>query len=127
MFTANANGSPVGASIWNTRGGDNTYNIYMFTGTVASPSFLNSGNSDALLNPNLELVSGVYTVQFTGETAPGGSLGINLYFNNNPSNRIAALVAIDGSSNFSVIPAGVPTFGLDGSQPRRFYQVVIRP
>src|SRR2546430_512686 len=81
MYTATADGGWSGSSTWNTRGADFIYNIYMFTGTVASPFFLNNGDSDAALNPNLNLAAGTNVIQFTGETAPGGNLGINLYFN----------------------------------------------
>lgn len=117
LFSATANGTQSGLSLWNTRGGDFIYNVYLFTNTVASPAFLNTGNTDASLNPNLDLAPGSHLIYFSAETEPSGYLGLNLYFNNDPTNRITAVVPIDGSNNYSVVPAGVTTYGLNGSEP----------
>jgi hypothetical protein len=118
LYGATADGARRDSSIWNTRGGsDLSYNVYLFTGTVAEPLFLNGGNTDASLNPNLDLAPGVHIIRFSGETAPGGNLGLNLYFNNDRTNRITAFVPIDGSSQYSVVRAGLITFGINGSQP----------
>ena len=117
IYTATANGGEAGPSHWNTRGGDPAYNVYLFTGTLASPIFLNGGNTDASFNPNLNLAPGVHVIQFSATTAPSGYLGLNLYFTNTPISRITAVVPINGSSNYSVVPANVATFGLNGSEP----------
>jgi hypothetical protein len=96
---------------WDTQWEGNAFNIYLATGTVDSPFFINSGNANVTLNPNLPLHVGSQTVLFSGEFNFEGILGINLYFDDSPTNRISAKVATDGTSNFSVIDSGVPTFG----------------
>ena len=116
IYRANADGSGANGSFWNTRGGDFPYNVYLFTGSVASPVFLTGGDTDFTLNPNLPLSLGVHVLQFAGDSAPGGLLGLNLYFDNNSTNRITAFVPADGSSRFQVVPRSITTYGQNGSQ-----------
>ena len=117
LYSANVEGSGSTGSYWNTRGGDFAWNVYLFTGSVAAPSFLNSGDTDDSLNPQLSLSPGVHVIQFAGASAPSGFLGLNLYFNGSSSNRISAVVPRDGSGDFQVVRQGLGTYGQSGSQP----------
>ena len=115
LYTGSANGTFGGTFGWNTREGtgSDAFNVYLFTGSLASPTFLNTGNTDASLNPNFSLSAGFHTFQFAGNLAPSGSVGLNLYFDNNlTQNRITAVVPHDGSSSFSVVGSGISTYGL---------------
>ena len=103
-----SDGTPNWTHYWNTLGPDYCSNVYLFTGSTNSPTFLNTGNDDASLNPNLPLPLGTHVLQFAGDTDASGYLGMNLYFNNDfTNNRITAVVPIDGSTNFSVVPRTV--------------------
>jgi hypothetical protein len=114
IYGADPSGTPDWINYWNTRGPDYVSNVYLFTGSTNSPTFLNTGNDDASLNPNLPLPLGTHVFQFVGDTAVTNHLGLNLYFNNDfTNNRITAVVPIDGSANFTVVPKTVAnTVGL---------------
>src|SRR5262245_6329490 len=104
LYTADASGGAQGSARWNTLGTpDLNYNLYLFTGSTASPTFLNSGNTDASLNPNLALTSGSHVIQFAGQNPVSGYMGINFYFNNSTTNAITAVVPWDESTGFSVV------------------------
>ena len=116
LHTSTYNGNSTIGSAWDTVT-NNLYNVYLFTGSISSPTFYNRGDSDATLNPNLSLPLGASTIFFVGENPPGDFLTINLYFNGDlAANRITALVPT-GTTNFQVVSAGVNTFGLHGDQP----------
>ncbi len=115
LYRSDANGKWDGIYAWNSQkgGGTDAFNVYLFTNTISSPTFLTSGNTDASLNPNLTLSAGFNTIQFAGNTSvTGGYYAVNLYFNNDlVQNRITAVVTNNGLSSFSVVAAGVNTFG----------------
>ena len=130
IWESNASGAWLQTSYWNTlgwegppeapAGGDaNTVsNAYLFTGTVGSPSFINSANSNSSLNPNQSLSAGTYTFGIAGNNSAGTDtyVAINLYFDGNlGANRISAVVPKNGTSNFSVISAATTTFGETGN------------
>jgi hypothetical protein len=117
MYSSVTNGSPPQGDLWDTRTDFSRYNIYFFTGGLAQPVFLNGGNTDASLNPDLTLVPGTNVIYCSGDTAPSGYLGINIYFDGQSTNQITAAVPIDGSNSFAVVPAGRETFGINGPQP----------
>lgn len=115
IYASTAKGTAKGGSYWNTRGDDIVYNVYLFTGSAASPKFLNEGDTAKSLDPKFRLKPGTHVICFAGESAPEGPLGINLYFNGDLShNRITAVATGDGSGNFSVVPASLGTVGQDG-------------
>jgi len=115
LHTSDSSGSSTFGSAWDTVT-NNFYNLYLFTGSISSPTFYNRGDSDATLNPNVSLSSGDNTIFFAGQNPPGGFLAVNLYFNGDlETNRITAVVAT-GTTNFQVVSAGVNTFGLHGDQ-----------
>src|SRR5207247_2508822 len=120
LYIGNSEGICSGSCArWNTAADDGkVYNVYLFTGLVSSPFFLNSGNTDTSLDPNLALPLGIHVLQFAGSSTPDGYLGLNLYFDHVVnSNRITAVVPIDGSHNFSAVPEGADTIGQGGVQP----------
>jgi hypothetical protein len=105
---------------WDTLGDDQAYNVYLFTGPISAPNFLNSGNSDDSLNPRLKLAPGTNTFEFAIDVLAADPstpyLGINLFFNNNSdTNQISAVVPNSGSCNFSVVNQSVSTYG-EGSE-----------
>ncbi len=76
MWVAQADGSNDGVTGYgNTLGsdGDGTtvFNVYAFTGSTASPVFLNGGNTNASLNPNLTLSAGAHLRLFDFELRSG--------------------------------------------------------
>ena len=104
---------------WDTLGDDQAYNVYLFTGPISSPKFLNSGNSDDTLNPHIKLAPGTNTYQFAIDVLDSDPstpyVGINLFFNNNTdTNEITAVVANPGSCNFSVVKPAASTYGEGG-------------
>jgi len=119
LFECGSDGARGGAganAAWDTLGGGSTTanNLYLFTGPTNSPTFLTSGDTDASLNPNLTLAPGTYVLGFaaTGSVTTNNYLGINLYFNGDTNNnRISAVVAATGATNFSVIGGGCATKG----------------
>jgi hypothetical protein len=105
---------------WDTMGDDQAYNVYLFTGPISAPHFLNSGNSDDSLNPHIKLAPGTNTFQFAIDVLDSDPstpyVGINLFFNNNTdTNEISAVVANNGSDKFSVVKPSVTTYG-EGSE-----------
>jgi hypothetical protein len=114
VYEAAPSGTPNWLRFWNTQGRDGIHNVYLFTGSTASPTFLNSGDDNDSLNPNILLSLGTHVFQFAGDVPVSSYLGLNLYFDNDSTNnRITAVVPIDGSTNFSVVPRSVTnTVGL---------------
>jgi hypothetical protein len=107
---------------WDTRGGNQGFNVYLFTGSMKSPNFLNTGDTDETLDPEVELSPGTNTVQFAVDFQDSDPstpfLGINLYFNEDDvTNRISAVVPNGGSCNFSVVGRTVSTYGEYGQTP----------
>lgn len=107
---------------WDTRGGNQGFNVYLFTGSPKSPDFLNSGDTDETLDPEVALSPGTNTIQFAVDIQdidPGTPfLGINLYFNEDGvTNRISAVVPNGGSCNFSVVGQTISTYGQYGPTP----------
>ena len=88
MKLTGARMSGIGAN-WNTVGNEGIYNVYLFTGAPRSPKFLNSGNTDASLNPKFNLAPGTYTFGFAGDTKPCAALNLELCFNDDPQTRIS--------------------------------------
>lgn len=114
--SGNWNGS---YDFWDTMGDDQAYNVYLFTGPISAPDFINSGNSDDSLNPRIKLAPGTNTFQFAIDVLEADPatpyLGINLYFNNNlDTNQISAVVANSGSCNFSMVGPAASTYGESG-------------
>jgi PEP-CTERM motif len=76
--------SSASGSLWDTVGGNQSYNLYVASGPAASVSstsqFLNSGNSAASTAIDLELTPGTYTFSIFGANHPGYSQGLNLFF-----------------------------------------------
>jgi hypothetical protein len=120
---ADTNGDWNGSSnVWDTVGGNAAFNVYLFTGSTNSPAWLNSGNTDASLNPALVLSPGTYVIQFVCDFQgwdPGAPcLGMNLYFNNDSTNnQISAVAPNSGSCNFSVVGNAATTYGEGGATP----------
>lgn len=112
-YKAVVDGSADGCCYNNTLGDDRYYfNLYLFTGSVSSPHWLNSGDTNASLNPNLTLAPGTYTLQFVGDGMIWPYLGLHLYFDDdNMTPRITAFASRDGSGIFSVVPDGTWTRG----------------
>lgn len=104
---------------WDTQGGNQAYNVYLFTGPLSAPNFLNSGDTDDSLNPRIKLTPGTNVYEFAidvvGTDPSTPYLGINLYFNNNmDTNEITAVVPNGGSCNFSVVKPAATTYGEGG-------------
>jgi hypothetical protein len=107
---------------WDTRGGNDGFNVYLFTGSTNSPNFLNVGDTDETLDPDVNLTPGTHTIQFAVDFQDSDPatpyLGINLYFDEDDvTNRISAVVPNGGSGNFSVVSPGVSTYGEYGRTP----------
>lgn len=104
---------------WDTRGENQGFNVYLFTGSTNSPDFLNMGDTDETLDPEVELKPGTNTIHFAvdiQDTDPATPyLGINLYFNEDlVTNQITAVVRNGGSCDFSVVRETVSTYGQYG-------------
>lgn len=110
LWMADATGAK-GVGYWDTVEG--VYgNVYLFTGTTGAPVFVNSGNTNASLNPNLALPPGSTQLQFAANSFGASFTGINLYFNGDLATpRISAFVANDGSTAFAVIANTTNTWG----------------
>ncbi|HEX3624026.1 MAG TPA: hypothetical protein VH280_01235 [Verrucomicrobiae bacterium] len=107
---------------WDTVGGNQGWNVYLFTGSTNAPSFLNSGDDNDSLNPKLVLKPGTntihYAIDFQDSDPSTSCLGINLYFNNDrDTNRISAVVPVGGSDKFTVVSNTVSTYGQDNPIP----------
>lgn len=107
---------------WDTRGGNQGFNVYLFMGSTNAPDFLNSGDSNDSLDPDLQLAPGTNTVQFAVDYQDSDPstpyLGINLYFNGNlATNRISAVVPNGGLGDFSVVSDKTTTYGEYGKTP----------
>ena len=119
MWVAQADGSNDGVTGYgNTLGSASDggiFNVYVFTGSTASPVFLNSGNTNASLNPNLTLSAGPNVISFALQDPNAGAVnyvGLNLYFDGDlANNRISVFVPYDGTSSFAVINSGLNTIG----------------
>lgn len=101
---------------WDTRGENQGFNVYLFTGDTKSPNFLNTGDTDETLDPEVTLSPGTNTIQFAvdfQDTDPRTPcIGINLYFDEDDvTNRISAVVPNGGSCSFSVVSQSVSTYG----------------
>ncbi len=111
-FSMDATGASSGGSIWNSRGGDAFFNLYV-TGADSGigGGFVNSGNA-AGAGINLTLSPGTSQFFIFGE--PGADIGhfaLNLFFNgNNSAPGISAFAA----TNTSATPPS-PSFAADGS------------
>jgi hypothetical protein len=58
-------GSFMGSyNYWDTRGQNEGYNVFLFTGSTKSPNFLNTGDTDETLDPEVNLVPGKTTIEF---------------------------------------------------------------
>ncbi|HEV2455315.1 MAG TPA: hypothetical protein VGY98_13710 [Verrucomicrobiae bacterium] len=116
-------GSFMGSyNYWDTRGQNEGYNVFLFTGSTKSPNFLNTGDTDETLDPEVNLVPGKTTIEFAvdiQDTDPGSPfIGINLYFNEDDvTNRISAVVPNGGFCNFSVVGQTISTYGQYGRTP----------
>ena len=88
-------------SYYNTVGGDIGFNVYLFTGSVEHPNFLNSGNTDDSLNPRFNLAPGTYHFGFAGDAKPSNALNLELCFNNEYPARISVVAHDGGTGNFT--------------------------
>jgi hypothetical protein len=116
LYNSAADGTFNGG-FWNTVGPDGAFNVYLFTGTTATPTFLNSGNTNATLTPNVLLNSGTNTINFAAATSPSEFFGLNFYFNDaNTTNRITAVVRNTANGGgFAQVASGIATYGLPSS------------
>jgi hypothetical protein len=115
FYEGNSDGATGARNYWNTRGPDYIWNCYLFTGPLDSPVFLNTGDSDSSLNPNLTLEPGTYQLGFAGELYVNSYVGLNLYFNDDLThNRITGVVAANGSTGFTSVATNVNTTDIDG-------------
>src|SRR5215813_9243888 len=66
LYGSDANGTWDRVYGWNTLSGNavDAFNLYLFTGTTGSPTFLTSGNTDASLDPNAPLSVGFHSFSF---------------------------------------------------------------
>jgi hypothetical protein len=110
-WSAYANGDMAGYGEFDTvYAGGWRANVYLFTGSPAAPTFLNSGDTDTTLNPNLSLSGVTTTLGFAAGAAGYNYIGINLFFDGSQTPGISAVVPV-GNSNFSVITGAVTTVG----------------
>lgn len=86
-FSTDAAGAASGGSIWNTRGGDNFFNLYVTQpNSGINGPFLNTGDG-AGAGINLSLAEGKNEFFLFGEPgADVGRFGLNLFFGGNNSN-----------------------------------------
>jgi hypothetical protein len=110
-YYVNPGGGVSYGLVWNTRY-DRFHNIYVFTNFHGKPFFLNAGNSDISLNPNLRLAPGTHTIHFSAApTMSTGHFGaLRLYFDNNPAQTITTFAAANDSPRFAAVPAGAATY-----------------
>ncbi|MBN1403566.1 MAG: hypothetical protein JW942_03745 [Opitutales bacterium] len=107
-FNCDSTGQFISNHYWDSEGDNPVYNVYVFTGSVDSPSFLTTGN--AIQNPGYEFTVGTHTLGIAMETTYISNLGINLWFDDDRvNNRISAVIPIGGGA-FSVIESGISTF-----------------
>lgn len=111
-FSTDATGASSGGSIWNTRGGDSFFNLYV-TGANSGigGGFVNDGDA-AGAGINLALSPGTSQFFIFGE--PGADIGhfaLNLFFNGNNS---APGISTFAATNTSTSPPP-PSFSADGS------------
>jgi hypothetical protein len=111
MYSADASGAQNSVYWWESTG-SGVANVYTFTGSVASPTFLTSGDTDASLDAKYALTPGTHTILFVANTVPeSGNIGLNFYFDSDLAhNRISATVPVGGSSAFSVIDSSTTTY-----------------
>lgn len=111
LYETNAAGSVIGGSYWDQLGPNSANNIYVFNGSLESPTWLNSGNTDLALNPNYAFsTAGDHVLYFTASSPLTGYLGMNLWFDNNRTNNRITAVAPIGGSTFSVVEASATTY-----------------
>jgi hypothetical protein len=118
VFGIGADGKREG-SHWDTVGNDGGYNVYLFTGSQSSPSYLNRANTDNSLNPNFNLSPGTYTFGFAGDTRPCPGMNLELCFNDDPQTRISVTTSGNSGqfSGTSTFDAGDSTVTLTSIQP----------
>ena len=81
VYSTDAAGAAASGEFWNTRGGDNRYNLYVAIGP--GDPILNPGDSTSA-SLNLPLPVGTYTYDIYGETASANDhYALALYFNGN--------------------------------------------
>ena len=107
---------------WDTRGENQGYNVYLFTGSTKSPNFLNMGDSDETLDPEVQLKPGTNTIHFAVDIQDSDPstpyVGINLYFNEDlVTNQITAVVRNGGTCDFCVVETNISTYGQYGRTP----------
>jgi hypothetical protein len=96
LFQVDSSGATSGVLQWNTVGGDDVYNVYLQSGG----SWLNSGNAAAITSPNSALGPGTTTIQYYAFPVDLGNwVGINLFFDNQGTPSITALLNL-GAGTF---------------------------
>jgi hypothetical protein len=94
--SSNETGHYYGGWFYNTQGlpanTNNQWNLYVATGTPATPAFVNTGNTDATTRVDIDLQPGLYQFVLFAESIPawltlpevnGQHWALNLYFNGN--------------------------------------------
>lgn len=112
LYRADSSGAFIGSYFWDQIGGNGVNNVYVFTGSPASPVWLNGANTDTSLKPNYVFSTpGEHVLYFiASSSAQTGYLGVNLWFDDDrTNNRITAVTAYD-SGTFSGVNASVTTY-----------------
>ncbi len=95
LFQVDSSGATSGALQWNTSGGDGVYNVYLQSGGV----WLNSADLAASASPNFALGPGTTTIQYYAYPSDLGNwVGINLFFDNQGTPSITALLNLDAGT-----------------------------
>ena len=113
-FSASSDGSALGGEIWNTRGADGWYNLYVIEG-AADGVFINSGDG-AEARISIPLTEGTHTFTLFGEIgAEVPHQALNLFFDGDDVNPGISVVA---ELNQSATPP-FPAFTLAGAAGSR--------
>jgi hypothetical protein len=109
-FATDSQGSFFNSSVWNTRGGDSTANLFVVGGSDPNGPFIN-GPSDSQTSILIGLSPGIHTYSILG--GGGGftaSHGLNLFFDGN--NAVPG-ISVYGPTQTSANPP-YPIFGPNG-------------
>ncbi|MBN2023265.1 MAG: hypothetical protein JW809_10790 [Pirellulales bacterium] len=117
LFGTDETGNITGGEVWNTRGGDRWWNLWLSQGGIGGP-FLN-GPSDDQAAIAVPLYNGSYTFTLHGEPNVDVShVGLNLFFNDQ---NVEPGISVTAATNLTSAPPAPPfsanrgvTYSLDG-------------